>query len=778
MPYIGQGLEQGRRQLYTFTATASQTTFSASYTPGFVDVYQNGILLAPGDYTATSGTSIVLGVGAAVSDEITIIAQHTFTLADMVSASSGGTFAGDVTMAGNLTVQGTTITVDTNTAQTLAMGDADKIKLGDDGDLEIYHSGADSFIDDTGTGSLILRSGTTYIKNADGTKTSIQTNAGAGQTLYFNNSPKFETTNTGVTVTGALVSNGLTVDTDTLHVDSSNNTVGIGTAVPDGKLTIALENSNTPAFRLSSPTSSNDFAISSYNDSNGTYVALGVNYLFNSSGNDAIMDTNKRSAGIVLDGRNNGRIQFVTADTGIPTTRMTILKDGNVGIGIDPSTLPSFVNQAFKVSNGGGLSITSDNLADNRYIFFGHGTSSADIQQAAIKQTNTDLVFMAATVERLKVNTSGIDVSGSITADNQVKVLGSNASLVAFSVGDAGTGWYNAGSNSIALSSNGTPSIWVTSGGNVSIGGGITDYKLRIRSLTGSGGGKVLIQTDGAFASTDEAMLDFRHYDDSGDPAGRISFKGTSNYTGDMLFKVRQGGTSGAGGALLQEKLRLTNAAGLKVISDSGNSTSADNISVVYNGTAGGHKSGYLFRDKRDSVNAAVKNNLQDDSAANYAAHMEFQTAHAGSLTTQMTIDRYGQVMMPNQPSFRAYSSTDYTANGVLESANWIEQHDNNNDFSNGRFTAPVDGVYLFEVYWDSLSSLGGLSLLVNGGTYYVRWEPTGNTNNGWETKHYSTIIKLSSSDYVRLYGVHASGSNPFHMGNGHWGFFAGHLLG
>ncbi|MAI03285.1 MAG: hypothetical protein CMQ75_01985, partial [Gammaproteobacteria bacterium] len=116
MPYIGQGLQQGRRQLHTFTATASQTTFNVSYSPGYVDVYQNGILLAPSDYTATNGTSVVLGVGAAVSDEITIIAQHLFSVADVVSASTGGTFAGDVTMTGNLTVQGTTITVDTSTA--------------------------------------------------------------------------------------------------------------------------------------------------------------------------------------------------------------------------------------------------------------------------------------------------------------------------------------------------------------------------------------------------------------------------------------------------------------------------------------------------------------------------------------------------------------------------------------------------------------------------------------------------------------------------------------
>ena len=146
MPYIGQGLQQGRRQLHTFTATASQTTFNVAYSPGYVDVYQNGILLSPSDYTATNGTSIVLGVGAAVNDEITIIAQHLFSIADMVSATEGGTFAGDVTITGNLTVQGSTITVDTATTQTVDLGDSDKIRLGDDNDLQIFHNNGNNRI--------------------------------------------------------------------------------------------------------------------------------------------------------------------------------------------------------------------------------------------------------------------------------------------------------------------------------------------------------------------------------------------------------------------------------------------------------------------------------------------------------------------------------------------------------------------------------------------------------------------------------------------------------
>ena len=173
----------------------------------------------------------------------------------------------------------------------------------------------------------------------------------------------------------ADISGNIAMDTDTLYVDAANNRVGIGTTGPDGKLTVALENSNTPAFRLSSPTSSNDFAISSYNDSNGTYVALGVNHLFNSGGNDAIMDTNKKSASIVLDGRNNGRIQFLTANTGIPTTRMTLDKDGNFGIGTDSP------NQLLEVSGNGKKSrFTRSGSAGTLVEYYYGGSPAGGIQ--------------------------------------------------------------------------------------------------------------------------------------------------------------------------------------------------------------------------------------------------------------------------------------------------------------------------------------------------------------------------------------------------------------
>lgn len=79
----------GTARRYRYIATAGQTTFTGSdsngntmaYDAGYIDVYLNGIRLDQTDYTASSGTSIVLSSGAAVNDELNIIAFGTFSVA-------------------------------------------------------------------------------------------------------------------------------------------------------------------------------------------------------------------------------------------------------------------------------------------------------------------------------------------------------------------------------------------------------------------------------------------------------------------------------------------------------------------------------------------------------------------------------------------------------------------------------------------------------------------------------------------------------------------------
>jgi hypothetical protein len=113
MAYIGTSPSQGVRHRYLFTATSGQTTFSGadddsrtlSYTDTkFMDVFLNGVLLDPNsDYTATTGTSVVLTSGASAGDLLEVIAFDSFSV-------FSGTFGGDVTVGGAL--DATTATFD------------------------------------------------------------------------------------------------------------------------------------------------------------------------------------------------------------------------------------------------------------------------------------------------------------------------------------------------------------------------------------------------------------------------------------------------------------------------------------------------------------------------------------------------------------------------------------------------------------------------------------------------------------------------------------------
>ena len=96
----------------SFTATASQTTFTVTYTVGYLQVYVNGVLLNATDYTASNGTSVVLATGCNTGDIVETIAYTTTTVAvaggsnTQVQYNSSGSLAGSA----NLTFDGTTLT--------------------------------------------------------------------------------------------------------------------------------------------------------------------------------------------------------------------------------------------------------------------------------------------------------------------------------------------------------------------------------------------------------------------------------------------------------------------------------------------------------------------------------------------------------------------------------------------------------------------------------------------------------------------------------------------
>ena len=184
MAYIGQEPGLGQAERFIFTASGSETTVTADddgrtigYTVGQVSVYLNGVKLVVGtDCVATNGSTITGLAALAASDVVEVIALSAFSPSDTVSAITGGTFAGNVThsadlrsgnlkaadgtaaltianstgkvtIAGDLQVSGTTVTIDSATL------------TGDDKNIEMGSIGSPT--DSTADGGGITLKGTT-----------------------------------------------------------------------------------------------------------------------------------------------------------------------------------------------------------------------------------------------------------------------------------------------------------------------------------------------------------------------------------------------------------------------------------------------------------------------------------------------------------------------------------------------------------------------------------------------------------------------------------------
>ena len=221
----------GTADRFEFTATANQTTFTGAdsnsnvlaYDAGFIDVYLNGVKLANADYTATTGTSVVLASGAAVNDILMVVAYGTFQLANVSIKDLVDTPAGFGTAGQALVMNSSANALEFANASSAEVYGFKTTFTPATINITVTDSGGAYYINGVQQDTLYLLEGNTYIfTHPSGHPFRFSTNA--------NNSPSAPYT-TGVTVDSSTqVTLVVAADAPTLYYYCSSHSNMGGTA--------------------------------------------------------------------------------------------------------------------------------------------------------------------------------------------------------------------------------------------------------------------------------------------------------------------------------------------------------------------------------------------------------------------------------------------------------------------------------------------------------------------------------------------------------------------
>jgi len=308
----------------------------------------------------------------------------------------------------------------------ISLGDDEKIKLGNSDDLQIFHSGLDSYINDTGTGDLNIKASNNLYLMSGASELYAKFTTDGAATLYHDNASKLATTSTGIDVTGTGTFTG---------------NLGLGESNPLDMLSISSSAGNA-AIRLKRT----DTAI--VNDD--------IYGVINFAGDDS--DSNASGIRGFIRGRAAGtgggmKMEFHTAGGGaalVSDPRMTLDADGQLGIGSASIEYPLQVSGS-NVSSGGGLAtlgIFDDGTAYNgtnpgggisfrgKYNSSGNITNFATVQGIKENTTNNDyasaLRFTTRSnggnlTERLRIDSAGLISAGPFGGAGNAIIAGSSS---------------------------------------------------------------------------------------------------------------------------------------------------------------------------------------------------------------------------------------------------------------------------------------------------------------------------------------------------------------